>query len=94
MSHQLPIAGTSSLLTAHAAGLPPVSSPGHGPRPVRADRGTTMTCKTWQAEAALRMLMNNLDPDVAERPDDLAMRRARHTILLLWTKPRRYVRQL
>jgi urocanate hydratase len=32
-----------------------------------------MTCKTWQAEAALRMLMNNLDPEVAERPDDLVV---------------------
>ncbi|MFN9992956.1 MAG: urocanate hydratase, partial [Phycisphaerales bacterium] len=47
--------------------LAPVVS---GPRPVRAPRGTEMTCKTWQAEAALRMLMNNLDPEVAERPDD------------------------
>ncbi|MFM7480045.1 MAG: urocanate hydratase [Planctomycetota bacterium] len=40
-------------------------------RVIRAPRGTTMTCKTWAAEAALRMLMNNLDPEVAERPDDL-----------------------
>ncbi len=38
---------------------------------VRAPRGTTLSCKGWQQEAALRMLMNNLDPDVAERPDDL-----------------------
>ena len=38
---------------------------------VRAPRGTTISCKGWQQEAALRMLMNNLDPDVAERPDDL-----------------------
>jgi len=41
------------------------------PRPVRAPRGTSRTCKTWQAEAALRMLMNNLDPEVAEKPDEL-----------------------
>ena len=40
-------------------------------RIVRAPRGTTMTCKTWAAEAAMRMLMNNLDPEVAERPQDL-----------------------
>jgi urocanate hydratase len=38
---------------------------------VRAPRGTTLSCKGWPQEAALRMLMNNLDPDVAERPDDL-----------------------
>ncbi|WP_182484238.1 urocanate hydratase [Alpinimonas psychrophila] len=42
-----------------------------GPRPVRAARGTTLTAKSWQTEAPLRMLMNNLDPEVAERPDDL-----------------------
>src|SRR6478752_5028716 len=39
--------------------------------PIRAPRGTQITCKGWQQEAAMRMLMNNLDPDVAERPDDL-----------------------
>jgi urocanate hydratase len=38
---------------------------------VRAPRGSTRTCKTWQAEAAMRMLMNNLDPEVAEHPDQL-----------------------
>ncbi len=38
---------------------------------VRAPRGTTLSCKGWQQEAAMRMLMNNLDPDVAERPQDL-----------------------
>ncbi|MGO8951349.1 MAG: urocanate hydratase [Ktedonobacterales bacterium] len=42
-----------------------------GPRPVRAPRGTDLTCKGWPQEAALRMLMNNLDPDVAENPDAL-----------------------
>jgi urocanate hydratase len=46
---------------------------GQGPRIVRAPRGTTLSCKGWQQEAALRMLMNNLDPDVAERPDDLVV---------------------
>ena len=38
---------------------------------IRAPRGTALSCKGWHQEAALRMLMNNLDPDVAERPDDL-----------------------
>jgi urocanate hydratase len=44
-----------------------------GARPVRAPRGSTISCKGWQQEAALRMLMNNLDPEVAERPDDLVV---------------------
>lgn len=43
------------------------------PRPVRAPRGSTLSCKGWPQEAALRMLMNNLDPEVAERPDDLVV---------------------
>src|SRR5262245_62950126 len=42
-------------------------------RTIRAPRGTALTCKGWAQEAALRMLMNNLDPDVAERPDDLVV---------------------
>jgi urocanate hydratase len=44
-----------------------------GPRPVRAPRGTAISCKGWQQEAALRMLMNNLDPEVAEHPDQLVV---------------------
>src|SRR3954463_5615128 len=44
-----------------------------GARAVRAPRGAAMTCRSWGAEAALRMLHNNLDPDVAERPDDLVV---------------------
>ncbi len=44
-----------------------------GARPVRAARGTTMTAQGWPQEAALRMLQNNLDPEVAERPDDLVV---------------------
>src|SRR4051812_5181361 len=44
-----------------------------GRGPVRAPRGTTISCKGWQQEAALRMLMNNLDPGVAERPADLVV---------------------
>jgi len=50
-----------------------VASHVSGARPVRAPRGTTISCKGWQQEAALRMLMNNLDPDVAERPDELVV---------------------
>jgi urocanate hydratase len=42
-----------------------------GPRPVRAARGGTLSTKGWQQEAALRMLQNNLDPEVAEHPDEL-----------------------
>jgi urocanate hydratase len=44
-----------------------------GARPVRAPRGTTLTARSWQTEAPLRMLQNNLDPEVAERPDDLVV---------------------
>ena len=42
-----------------------------GYQPVRAPRGTELSCKGWQQEAALRMLMNNLDPEVAEKPEEL-----------------------
>ncbi|HWI62198.1 MAG TPA: urocanate hydratase [Symbiobacteriaceae bacterium] len=42
-------------------------------RTVRAPRGTELSCRGWQQEAALRMLMNNLDPEVAERPEDLVV---------------------
>ncbi|MBS0577639.1 MAG: urocanate hydratase [Proteobacteria bacterium] len=41
--------------------------------PLRAPRGTTLTCKSWLTEAPLRMLMNNLDPEVAERPAELVV---------------------
>lgn len=44
-----------------------------GARPVRAAHGTDLSAKSWQTEAPLRMLMNNLDPEVAERPDDLVV---------------------
>jgi urocanate hydratase len=43
------------------------------PRPVRAPRGTAITCKNWLIEAAYRMLQNNLDPEVAENPDALVV---------------------
>jgi urocanate hydratase len=52
--------------TAGIRGTPP-------PEPVRAPRGTHRSCQGWHQEAALRMLMNNLDPDVAERPEDLVV---------------------
>ncbi|WP_435135428.1 urocanate hydratase [Actinacidiphila sp. bgisy144] len=44
-----------------------------GPRPVRAPRGTQLSAQGWQQEAALRMLQNNLDPEVAEHPDKLVV---------------------
>ncbi|HET9614913.1 MAG TPA: urocanate hydratase [Candidatus Limnocylindrales bacterium] len=57
---------------AAASGSPAAREPS-GPRPVRAPRGTELTCRGWQQEAALRMLMNNLDPEVAENPDALVV---------------------
>jgi urocanate hydratase len=54
-----------------------VPGPGSKPQlsrgPFRAARGTEISCKGWQQEAALRMLMNNLDPEVAEKPEDLVV---------------------
>src|SRR5262249_60717596 len=41
--------------------------------PLRAPRGTELSCRNWISEAALRMLLNNLDPQVAERPQDLVV---------------------
>ena len=49
----------------------PTAAGASGPRTVRAPRGTTLSCKGWQQEAPMRMIMNNLDPDVAEKPDEL-----------------------
>src|SRR5579862_3905215 len=43
------------------------------PPVIRAPRGTSLRCRGWKQEAAMRMLMNNLDPDVAERPADLVV---------------------
>src|SRR5580704_19357026 len=43
------------------------------PRIIRAPRGSQLTCKNWVTEAAFRMIMNNLDPEVAERPEDLVV---------------------
>ncbi|OQS15130.1 urocanate hydratase [Nocardia donostiensis] len=50
-----------------------ITSPGHEARPVRAPRGSDLNTLGWQQEGALRMLMNNLDPDVAEHPDNLVV---------------------
>ncbi len=49
------------------------TTPESRPRIVRAPRGNNLSCKSWQQEAAMRMIMNNLDPDVAERPNDLVV---------------------
>jgi urocanate hydratase len=49
----------------------PVPAGRSGPRPVRAPHGTKLTAKSWLTEAPMRMIMNNLDPDVAENPDEL-----------------------
>ena len=51
----------------------PVIDRGQGARPVRAPRGSQLTAKSWLTEAPLRMLMNNLDPEVAENPDELVV---------------------
>ncbi|HET8716956.1 MAG TPA: hypothetical protein VFM50_04330, partial [Nocardioidaceae bacterium] len=49
------------------------ASTGSAGRQVRAPRGTELTARSWQTEAPLRMLMNNLDPENAERPEDLVV---------------------
>jgi len=55
-----------------------------GPRTVRAPRGTRRTCKSWLTEAAYRMIQNNLDPEVAERPDDLVVYGGRGQVARNW----------
>jgi len=55
-----------------------------GPRTVRAPRGTRLTCKNWLIEAPYRMIQNNLDPDVAERPDDLVVYGGRGQVARSW----------
>jgi urocanate hydratase len=50
-----------------------INDPATSRGPFRAPRGTELTCKGWQQEAALRMLLNNLDPEVGERPEDLVV---------------------
>lgn len=55
-----------------------------GPRVVRAPRGTQLTCKNWQIEAAYRMIQNNLDPEVAEKPEDLVVYGGRGQAARCW----------
>src|SRR5579875_2180048 len=55
----------------HLAPAGPRRDDGHMTEPVRAPRGPQLSCKAWPQEAAMRMLMNNLDPEVAEHPDQL-----------------------
>jgi len=70
------------------------NAPLPGARPVKAPRGRTMTCKTWQAEAAMRMLMNNLDPEVAEKPDQLVVYGGRGQAARSWAAFDAIVRSL
>ncbi len=63
-------------------------------QPIRAPRGTELTCKGWQQEAALRMLMNNLDPEVAERPEDLIVYGGSGKAARDWDSFQRIVRNL
>src|SRR3954466_7426135 len=51
----------------------PVDTEAPAYTPIRAPRGTALSCKGWQQEAAMRMLMNNLDEEVGERPRDLVV---------------------
>jgi len=64
------------------------------PRPVRAPRGTALRCRGWQQEAALRMLMNNLDPEVAEDPDRLVVYGGRGQAARSWEAFDAIVREL
>jgi urocanate hydratase len=61
---------------------------------IRAPRGTAITCKGWQQEAALRMLRNNLDPDVAEKPDELIVYGGRGRAARSWPAFHAIVRAL
>ena len=66
----------------------------NGPMTVRAARGSELTCKGWVQEAALRMLMNNLDPEVAERPQDLVVYGGRGKAARDWPSFHRIVKAL
>jgi urocanate hydratase len=78
--------------TLPAPGMPALSSPGS--RVLSAPRGNVRTCKTWQAEAALRMLMNNLDPEVAENPAELVVYGGRGQAARSWEAYDAIVRHL
>ncbi|HEY3360225.1 MAG TPA: urocanate hydratase, partial [Polyangia bacterium] len=62
--------------------------------PIRAPRGATLSCKGWHQEAALRMLMNNLDPEVGERPEDLVVYGGRGKAARNWESYDVIVREL
>ena len=62
--------------------------------PVRAPRGKEISCKAWPQEAVLRCLMNNLDPDVAERPDELIVYGGRGKAARNWDCFHAIVREL
>ncbi|MDQ3652073.1 MAG: urocanate hydratase [Acidobacteriota bacterium] len=64
------------------------------PRTIRAPRGAKLNCKGWHQEAALRCLMNNLDPEVAERPDDLVVYGGRGRAARSWAAFDAIVREL
>ncbi len=64
---------------------PDVGVGGGGYRPIRAPRGAEISCKGWQQEAALRMLMNSVDPDVAEQPESLIVSRELGAVAADWT---------
>ncbi len=70
------------------------AQPVAGPRPVRAPRGRTLSCRGWIQEAALRMLMNNLDPEVAEDPDRLVVYGGSGKAARSWTEFDRIVKAL
>ena len=71
--------------------MPPAPS---GPRPVRAPRGTDLSCRGWPQEAALRLLMNNLDPEVARDPDHLIVYGGRGKAARSWEAFDRIVESL
>jgi len=54
------------------------------PRVMHAPRGSQLTCRSWQTEAVYRMLQNNLDPEVAEKPDDLVVYGGYVLVLVFW----------
>ena len=72
-SSQEPSATTPTTVDRQGEPMTTATSQPAGPRPVRAATGTSLTAKSWATEAPLRMLCNNLDPDVAEDPDNLVV---------------------
>src|SRR5688500_3363 len=77
-----------------AVGRSGVGSVSRGTRIIRARRGAELNCKGWHQEAALRCLMNNLDPDVAERPDELIVYGGAGKAARNWTSFDAIVREL